>query len=455
MTAMPQVKRRGLDPDDMLRLSEQVLSYAKADYTRVNIQSGVRGFTRTAINRVTTAGNISNVSVRITSVFGKRTASMETNRLDDRGLQETVRNCESIARLSPEDPEYLPELESQKYVDVNGYYASTGDLSMEDRARSAGAVLKHMRSPKMVAAGFIDVRAGSQSCCTSRGLFAYESSTAVAATLTIRTHDGLSSGWAGDEGSDWSAIDSERIALDAIRKCGEWEGKTPLEPGRYDVILEPTAFGVLMLKMMNVFDARMAEEGRSYFSKQGGGTLLGEKVFDERVTITSNPAAANAETSPFASDGQPVRSEVWVDKGVLRNLSFSRFWAQRKNVEARPSPLNLIVSGGSASLEDMIKSTKRGVLITRFWYIRPLNPRQISQTGLTRDGTFFIENGKISRPVVNFRFNQSIGELLKNVEMLGRSVRVCATETSSVGAPIVVPAVKVRDFNLASVSDAV
>ena len=139
----------------------------------------------------------------------------------------------------------------------------------------------------------------------------------------------------------------------------------------------------------------------------------------------------------------------------MKNLAYSRFWAERTGVPAKAGMSNLIMSGGDASLDDLIKSVTRGVLITRFWYIRGLNPRTISQTGLTRDGTFLIENGRISRPVTNFRFNQSLADLLKNVEMLGRPTRVCAGESSSAGTPIVVPAAKVREFNLASVSDAV
>jgi predicted Zn-dependent protease len=271
----------------------------------------------------------------------------------------------------------------------------------------------------------------------------------------MRTLDGASSGWAGDEGADWSTIESERIAADAVRKCQDWRGKISLEPGKYEVILEPTAAGMLMLRMMNVFDARQAEEGRSFLSKPGGGTRLNEKLFDERVTIISNPMEKNAETSAFTGGALPVGRETWVEKGVLKTLSYSRFWADRKGVASKPPGLNFVMSGGTASIDDMIRETRRGVLITRFWYIRPLNPRIASQTGLTRDGTFLIENGKISRPVTNFRFNQSLSEMLANLQMLGSPTRVCASESSTVGPPIVVPAMKVKDFFLSSVSDAI
>ena len=447
--------RHGLSADEMRSLCDRILSFARADHTRANIESGMRGFTRTATNRITTAGTTSDVSIRITSVFGKRIASVETNRLEAASLARTVKECEDLARISPENPEYLPELGAQTYAQVNGYYPATGDLTIESRARAAALAINAAESSRTVAAGFIDVRAGSQAVATSKGLFAYDSSTGVASTLTIRTPDGSSSGWAGDEGADWTTIESQRLAEDAVRKCQQWRGKTSLEPGRYDVVLEPTAVGMLMLRMQSAFDARQADEGRSYFSRKGGGTRVGEKLFDERVTIVSDPASTNAETSPFTAGGLPVVREVWVENGVLRNLSYSRFWAEQKRVAPKAPPSNLIMSGGDASVEDMIKSVKRGVLLSRFWYIRPLNPRIISHTGLTRDGTFLIENGRISRPVTNFRFNQSLADLLQNVEMLGRPTRVAASENSSVGPPVVVPALTVRGFSLSSVSDAI
>jgi predicted Zn-dependent protease len=213
--------------------------------------------------------------------------------------------------------------------------------------------------------------------------------------------------------------------------------------------------GTLMQRLPAVFDARQADEGRSVFSKRGGGNRIGDQVFDSRITIVSNPAEPNAETDAFTGAGLPVRREVWVENGVLKTLAYSRFWATKQNVVARATPTNFIMSGGDASLEDLIASVKRGVLITRFWYIRPLNPRIASQTGLTRDGTFLIENGKVTRPVTNFRFNQSLTELLANVELLGRPTRVAAMESGSPGTPVVVPALKVRDFTLASVSEAI
>ena len=447
--------RHGLSADEARALCDLVLSFAEADNTRVNVNSGWRGFTRTAINRITTAGGSTDTSVQITSVFGKRIARVTTNNLERAGLEQAVKDSEVLARISPEDPEYLPELEQQEYLEVGGYYDSTGELAPETRAESMSLALDSAKASETVAAGFMDVRAGANAVANSNGLFAYHPSTGVASTLTVRTPDGQSSGWAGDEAANWTSIESDRVAADAVSKCLDWRGRTTLEPGEYDVVLEPTAVGMLMRNVRNVFNARTADEGRSYFSKQGGGTKLGERVFDSKITLRSDPQAEDAETSPYTGDGSAVQPEVWVENGVLRSLSASRFWADRQGVAPKATPPNLIMSGGDASVEDMIASIRRGVLITRFWYIRGLNARTISYTGLTRDGTFLIENGRISRPVTNFRFNQSMVSLLENVDMLGTPTRVAASENSSVSAPIVVPALKVRGFNLASVSDAI
>ena len=447
--------RAGLMADDARALADRALGASQADAARVVIDARTRPFIRSADNRITTAGESADVSVTIMSAFGRRVASVTTNVLDDVALASAVRRSEELARLAPENLEYMGELGPQTYASVDGYYEATGRVSPEDLASATALGIERARHAGNVASGFIDVQNGSRSVATSAGLFAHHASTGVASTLTIRAPDGSTSGWAGDEAADWDRVETDRITTDAVRKCDTWRDTTALDPGAYDVVLEPTAVGMLMLRMRRTFDGRAADEGRSYFSSPGGGGRVGEDLFDRRITIRSDPAAPDAETAPFDGKGLSRRAETWVENGVLRNLAYSRFWADRQGVPPRLAPANLIMSGGTESVEEMVASTRRGVLITRFWYIRGLNPRTIAYTGLTRDGTFLIEDGRISRPVNNFRFNQSLVELLQNVEMLGEPVRVAAGENSSVGAPIVVPALKVRGFNLASVSDAI
>jgi len=445
---------KGLPADDLRAISDRIIRLSNADQCRVSIDSGWRGYTRVATNRITSAGGADATSINITSVFGKRVASVNTNSIEDDALLDAVRRSETLARLAPESPEYVDELGPQNYQSNEAYYESTGELEPLTRAEAAAIAIRQAEAAGQIAASYMDVRAGTQSVATSNGLYGSHASTGVAYTLTSRTRDGLQSGWAGDEANDWNNIESQRIADDAVSKCRDWR-KTDLEPGQYTAILEPTAVGMLMLRMMNTFNQRTADEGRSYFSKTGGGNRIGENVFDDRINIYSDPAYRDAETSPFDSSGQPISRQDWIRSGRVADLARSRFWAGQLDQEPLPGPSNLIMAGGDSSLEEMIASTERGVLLTRFWYIRGLNPRIISYTGLTRDGTFLIEDGRITRPVTNFRFNQSLVEMLQNVEMLGPTVRVAASENSSVSTPIVVPALKVRDFNLASVSDAI
>jgi predicted Zn-dependent protease len=241
-----------------------------------------------------------------------------------------------------------------------------------------------------------------------------------------------------------------------------------IEPGRYTVVLEPTAVGNLVQLIAGALDARAADEGRSFFSKQGGGTKIGMKVLDERITLVSDPADPEAPSPTFGGDGMPLGRRVWIEKGLLKTLSYDRYWAQKQGAQANGGGGGgrgggggggggggLKMLGDNHSLEELIASTERGILCTRFWYIRPVDQRTILYTGLTRDGTFLIENGKITKPVKNLRWNESPIFLLNNVEMLGRPERVNSNESGSPGGSIVMPAVKAHDFNFTSASDAI
>jgi predicted Zn-dependent protease len=201
--------------------------------------------------------------------------------------------------------------------------------------------------------------------------------------------------------------------------------------------------------------ARSADEGRSFFAKPGGGTKIGDKLFDERVTIWSDPADPRLLTTPFSGQGLPNRRMSWIENGVVRNLVYDRYWASRTNREPTGFPAGYFMEGGEATVEEMIASTERGLLLTRFWYIRGVDPRTILFTGLTRDGTFLIENGRITHAVKNLRWNESPVFMLNNIEMLGRPVRISPSESSGLSNAVFVPPLKVRDFNFTSLSDAV
>ncbi|MFL5510740.1 MAG: TldD/PmbA family protein, partial [Gemmatimonadaceae bacterium] len=271
-------------------------------------------------------------------------------------------------------------------------------------------------------------------------------------TLTVRTNDGTGSGWGGAESPDWNKLDFEALSAHAIEKARLSRNPVAVEPGKYTVIFEPQAVGDLVQLMEFYLGARESDEGRSPFTKQGGGNKVGQKIADSRVTIFSDPQDPQLLSQPYDGEGLPLNRQVWVENGVLKQLFYTRFWAQKSSKQPTGFPTSFKMQGGPTSLDDMIKSTPRGILVTRLWYLREVDPRTILYTGLTRDGTFLIENGKITKALKNFRFNDSPLFMLNNVEAIGPSVRIGGTEA---GGAVVMPPIKARDFTFTSLSDAV
>ena len=434
-------------------LVEKVVKMSKADEISVNLTTGYQADVRFAANQMSTSGGVVNGTIGIQSAFGKKHAAAVTNDFSDDSLRRAVAQSEALAKLSPDDPETMPGLPPQTYVPVNGYFDSTANLSPEDRARAALTALEPARKAgDLKAAGFIVVNAGANALGNGHGLFAYNRSTNANYTLTVRTDDGTGSGWAGAEHPDWKQLDFAGLSAHAIEKARLSRNPVAIEPGRYTVILEPQAVGDLVQLMGFALAARNADEGRSAFAKQGGGNKIGEKIADSRVTVFSDPQDPQLLAQPYDGQGLPLSRQVWVENGVLKQLFYSRFWAQKQGKVATGGPSSIKLEGGTTSMDDMIKSTPRGVLVTRLWYLRLVDPRTILVTGLTRDGTFLIENGKISKSVKNFRFNESPLFLLSNLEALSPAVRIGGTEQ---GGPVVMPAIKAKDFNFTSLSDAV
>ncbi len=436
-------------------LTQRVLAFSSSDEMRVSVSSGSSANTRFAVNQISTAGDNTNVSVTVRSIFGKQAGSATTNRLDDDSLRALVQRAESLARLAPEDPEMLPELGPQDYLDIPAFARTTAELDPAGRARAVLSITNPAVAAGLVATGYLETNAGAEAIATSRGLFAWSEQTSTALTTTVRTTDGTGSGWAGATHHDWTRINPAELGARAIDKARRSVNPVAIEPGRYTVVLEPTAVGNLVQLIAGAAQARSADEGRSFFSKPGGGTKIGMKVVDERVTLRSDPRDPDAFGNTFSGDGLPTRPITWIENGIVRNLAYDRFWAQKQGAQPSAFSGSLRMLGGDSSIEEMIASTERGLLVTRLWYIRPVDPRTILYTGLTRDGTFLIENGKVTRAVKNLRWNESPIFMLNNVEAMGAPVRVSASESGGPGQAVVVPPLKVRDFTFTSLSDAV
>ena len=442
-----------LTRDQAKALADRVLALNTGDQMRVVIVSQWSGNTRFADGRITTSGGVSDTTVTITVAIGKRQASSSTNVLDDASLKRTVDLAMQLARLSPEDPELMPELGPQTYQSINAYVETTADLDPEARASAVrrtmtAAATAGKPAGEIFTAGFLEANARAMAVATSKGLFAYHRSTDADYSVTARTPDGTGSGWARAGARNWNAIDAASIGRIAAQKAVASRKPQTIEPGLYTAVLEPQAVNDLVPLLSGALQARSADEGRSPFSK-AGGNRIGEKVADERVTLYSDPADPGLLSAPFDVQGLPIRRMVWIDKGILRNLAYTRFWAEKQGVRPTGGPLagGLALAGGTKSTEEIIAGCARGILVTHFFYIRSLDPRTVLQTGLTRDGTFLIENGKITRALKNFRWNESPLLMLNRLEDIGRP------EPTEAGR--LMPALRVRDFNFTSLSDAV
>ncbi len=444
-----------LSRDDARALCARVLKFSSADDARVNIWSGTSGNTRFAVNQISTSGDVTNVTITVTSAFGRRVASATTNRVDDGALRTVVETSERLARLAPEDPEYLGELAQMAVPDRNAVFERTANVTPADRASAVATIAKAAAGRKLVATGYIAHATGSRAVMTSKGHFAWDASSEANITTTVRTPDGTGSGWAGTGFFDWASLDASALAATAIDKAERSRGPRDVEPGAWVTILEPTAVANMVGLMMGSLGARAADEGRSYFSRPKGANRIGEQFLDPRVTIRSDPMDRDLLSSPFNGQGLPNRREVWVEDGRLRTLVYDRYWATRTKREPTGFVSGYAMSGGDASVDDMIRSTERGLLVTRLWYIRSVDPRTILFTGLTRDGIFLIENGRVAHPVKNLRWNESPIAMLNQIEAMGRPVRVSPSESGDTSPAVIVPALKVKAFTFTSTSDAV
>ena len=431
---------------------DKAIKASKADQCTATLSGSSGGNIRYALNSVSTSGYVSDADLAVEVAFGKRIGTATINSFDDASIEKVVRRAEELAQLAPENPEFVPAIEKQTYKPSTTFVEKTAAVTPEYRAQVAADCIEPCRKEKLVAAGFFNDSQNFSAIANSKGNFGYQKSTGMEFTCTVRTDDGHGSGWVARNLGDVGKFDAKSDIQTAIQKAKGSVDAKALEPGKYTVIMEPAATAGLISFMMFGFDARQADEGRSFLSKKGGGNKVGEKLFDERVTIYADPWDEQAAVVPWDNDGLARERTPIITKGKVDYLQYSRFWAQKQGKKAIGQPGNLIMVGGDKSTMDLVKTTKKGVLVTRTWYIRMVDPQTVLLTGLTRDGTFYIENGEIKYPIKNFRFNESPAIMLNNIEEIGKPVRVGDDESPFV---MMIPPMKVRDFTFSSLSDAV
>jgi PmbA protein len=441
-----------LSDAEMRRIAEKVFKLSDADETEVEIGVVSDALTRFANNTIhqNVAEQVLTVSVR--TVLDGRTARATTNKTDDDSLRRAVAASAALARSQPRIPDLLPMPGPQKYTKVSRYFENTAHATPADRARAVARVAEMAEKNKQTAAGIFTTGVTQSAIVNTTGMFASHRQTRAEFSITILESD--SSGWAKANAPDLDRIDPTALARSASGKsvASRKPGEAP--PGKWTVILEPAAVLDLVGFLFYDFAGTAVADQRSCFNKR-----MGKKVLGDNITLHDDVYDPLQSGAPFDGEGIPRQKVLLVDKGVPSNLVYAR--ATAKKMKAKPTghgfslpndygeaPMNLVFSGGDSSVDEMVRSTERGVLVTRLWYIREVDPYEKVLTGMTRDGTFLVEDGRVAGGIRNFRFNQSMLEMLSNVELLGPAVRAAGEESFE----MVVPPMKVRDFHFSEVT---
>jgi len=451
--ASPAVAEAHLPSDaELRRLAERILKLSDADETEVEIEAAADALTRFANNTIHQNVAEQSLSVSVRTVFDGRTARATTNKTDDESLRRVVAASATLARSQPKNPDLLPMLGKQKYAKVERYFASTAAATPIDRAHAVARVCAHAAQNALTSAGILSTGASAMALANSRGLWAAHRQTRAEFSVTMMDND--SSGWAKASSPDLRSFDPEALAASASQKATASRHPREVEPGRWTVILEPAAVLDIVGFLFYDFAGTAILDQRSCFNKR-----MGKKLMGDNVTIRDDVTHPLQSGPPFDGEGVPRQKVLLVDRGVPKNLVYARSTA--KKMKAKPTghglplpnqdgeaPLNLVFDGGKSSIDEMVASTDRGILLTRMWYIRDVEPYEKVLTGMTRDGSFLVENGRIVSGIRNFRFNQGILEMLSNVEQMGPAVRAAGEESFE----MVVPAMKVRNFHFSEVT---
>jgi predicted Zn-dependent protease len=453
--------------DEVKALTDRVLNMstaAKADAVEVEFSGGERAGTRWANSTITVNLVQLDQQLSINVRLGNKVGSASTREFDDDSLKAMVDEATDAARAARENPNLAPLVKGpQNYVPVDAALAPMVNFGPGERAEMVRKSVAVCEKKGALGSGYIPKNYQTTCSANSEGLFAYYQYAEAGMILTCRTQDGRGSGWAGITGvKDLSLIDPVKISEIASDKAVKSQKPRAIEPGRYTVIMESRPAARFLSLMTGIFNARAVETGpKSYLSGTERGTSkLGQKVFSDLVTIKSDIGNPILRQTPIMADGTAAKPVTWVENGVLKNLYYDPQYAARVKKDPTPATVNMsLVLEGPAdkvqTVEQMVKSTRRGLLISFFWYIRAVDQPTLLNTGMTRDGLFLIENGEIVGPVQNFRWNMSPLVGFNNVTAIGQGVPMHTGEAYDGPGSALVPAVRMDDFYMTSVSPAV
>ncbi|MGD2180763.1 TldD/PmbA family protein [Lusitaniella coriacea] len=439
-----------LGEDETLSLIESVIQQSEAEGVFVSLDEEESALTRFSENQIAQNVNTHRFQLSITSYFGKRSATSTTTDLEPDAIARTLRRSEELARFAPEDPEWVPLLEPQTYDDrAPGFDRATATLSPLKRGETIERVCTLSKRAGVEGSGTLSTSVFQQALGNSLGVRSRDRGTRSDFSFTARIENGSS--WSRNTALAIARLPYLETTQTVIDRAKQSMNPREIKPGVYPVIFNSSAFADLLPWIVWNLDARAADEGRSFMSRtneQGKpiGNRVGEQLFSPLVRVQRDRAHPLLQTSRFFSNGLPNTPLDIIHNGIPQTLSYSRYWAQHQSKEPTGSFYPIVMAGTEQSLSDLIAQTERAILINRAWYVRYTNPRTLEVTGMTRDGTFWVENGQIAYPIKNLRFNQSLPEMLLNVDALSTVQRYGST---------VIPGVRISAFNFSSVTDSV
>lgn len=439
-----------MSEDQALSLVESTLKQSQADGIFVSLSEGESSLSRFSENQITQNISRSRFNLTITSYFGKRSASASTSELDPEATATTLRQSEELARIAPEDPEWVPLLEPQSYDRrIPGFDEATAKVSPLRRGELVKQVCEKAAQAGVESSGTLSLSATSRAIGNSLGVLAGDRKTEAEFSVTAKINKGSS--WNSRTAFALDRLPVAEMTEQAIARSIASQSPRPIQPGVYPVIFDAAAFADLLPWVIWNMDARAADEGRSFMSHtdasgKSAGNRIGETMFSPLVQVQRNPAHPLLQSGTFFEDGLRNTPLDIITDGIPQTLSYSRYWAQQQGKQPTGMMYPIAMTGSDASLTDLIAQTQQGILVSRAWYVRYINPRTLEVTGMTRDGTFWIENGEIAYPIVNLRFNQSLPEMLRDIDAL--------TTVQRFGGSVV-PGVRVKAFNFTSTTDSI
>ncbi len=425
------------------RILEEALGHAKADEASVVLETVSSAATRFSNNTITQNLVRRDATVRVKAAFGEKVGCAATNRLDAPSLRETAARACEIARSSPPDLEFVPGLPAQQYPKVEAFVPRTASIEPREKAERLLPAFEKARAAGVLMAGSFHTGEKAVFMANSRGLRAEHRGTMANYTNTAITDN--SSGWAESVGIDVDGIDIAGAADRAVEKALAARNPRSLAPGTYPAVIAAPGLADLLAFMFWMMDAKAAAEGRSFASGK-----LGERIVGTNVTVRTVPNHPGCPGRPFTDGGLPAETVPWIEGGVLKTLLTSRWWAKKNGLRPVGSPVNLVMAGGTGTPEDLARGMKRGLLVTRFWYIRYVEPMSLMLTGMTRDGLYWVEDGRIAHAVKNFRFNESVLSILSRIEALGSPAVTSGIEGETLSS---IPPARLSEFNFASATE--